>query len=248
MNVRAYGYVRNGASGLCLDSLNRDEDKTHNLGLYVCAVDRPLDVWTNQVRLILKSLKLYFFVFCIFLNLYFSFFCILYFVCLIQNTKYKIQKKYQKYQKMKNTKIQKKWRIQNKKYKNTKKYKYKIQIIEIIQKLRNCTSKPGAGADERGRAATGGELCHGARSGRSGRGRNGEVHRHRADPEAETESGPGGAQTTALEASKRRPDRQRRHRTVFDRPRRRLRRRPQDRRLRPQRSLPALVVPEVHRH
>ncbi|XP_054167331.1 probable N-acetylgalactosaminyltransferase 9 [Oppia nitens] len=46
---RAYGYVRNGISNLCLDNLNREEDKDHNLGLYICAPDRPQDVWTNQV-------------------------------------------------------------------------------------------------------------------------------------------------------------------------------------------------------
>ncbi|CAG2109825.1 unnamed protein product, partial [Medioppia subpectinata] len=48
-NAKAYGFVRNGVSNLCLDNLNREEDKTHNLGLYVCAPDRPADVWTNQV-------------------------------------------------------------------------------------------------------------------------------------------------------------------------------------------------------
>ncbi|CAG2178998.1 unnamed protein product, partial [Oppiella nova] len=48
-NAKAYGFVRNGISNLCLDNLNREEDKEHNLGLYICAPDRPRDVWTNQV-------------------------------------------------------------------------------------------------------------------------------------------------------------------------------------------------------
>ncbi|CAG2104205.1 unnamed protein product, partial [Medioppia subpectinata] len=42
-----YGFVRNGVSNPCLDNLNREVNKTHNLGLYVCAPDRPADVWTN---------------------------------------------------------------------------------------------------------------------------------------------------------------------------------------------------------
>ena len=32
VDAKAYGYVRNGISNLCLDNLNREEDKTHNLG------------------------------------------------------------------------------------------------------------------------------------------------------------------------------------------------------------------------
>jgi len=46
--VQGYGTFRNPASGLCLDILNHDEEKTSSLGVYSC-VDRPDDSYTNQV-------------------------------------------------------------------------------------------------------------------------------------------------------------------------------------------------------
>lgn len=48
VEVRAYGYFRNPSSDLCLDILNRDEEKTNPLGLYSCA-PRDESTYTNQV-------------------------------------------------------------------------------------------------------------------------------------------------------------------------------------------------------
>ena len=47
-DVKAYGYFKNEASNLCLDILNRDEEKTNPLGLYSCA-SRDESSYTNQV-------------------------------------------------------------------------------------------------------------------------------------------------------------------------------------------------------
>jgi polypeptide N-acetylgalactosaminyltransferase len=55
VDSQAYGYVRNGISNLCLDNLNRDEDKSHNLGVFVCSPDRPKDSLTNQVFTLTNS-------------------------------------------------------------------------------------------------------------------------------------------------------------------------------------------------
>ena len=47
-NVVGYGFFKNPATNLCLDILNRDEEKTTNLGVFSCA-DRSDKVYTNQV-------------------------------------------------------------------------------------------------------------------------------------------------------------------------------------------------------
>lgn len=55
IECKAFGFVRNGISNLCLDNLNREEDKPHNLGLYVCSPDLPKDMYTNQVFTLTNS-------------------------------------------------------------------------------------------------------------------------------------------------------------------------------------------------
>lgn len=53
-NVTAYGYFENPASGLCLDILNRDEEKSNPLGLYSCTT-RDEESYTNQVFSLMRS-------------------------------------------------------------------------------------------------------------------------------------------------------------------------------------------------
>lgn len=53
-NVTAYGFVRNPKSNLCLDILNRNEEKTEPLGVFSCS-PRGEDSWTNQVFSLTKS-------------------------------------------------------------------------------------------------------------------------------------------------------------------------------------------------
>lgn len=53
-NVSAYGSFQNPATGLCLDILNRDEERSSPLGLYSCS-DRDESSYTNQVFSLMKT-------------------------------------------------------------------------------------------------------------------------------------------------------------------------------------------------
>ncbi|KAG9510555.1 putative N-acetylgalactosaminyltransferase 9, partial [Fragariocoptes setiger] len=49
-NVTAYGFIRNPASNLCIDTLNRREDADDRAGLYPCeAMKAPVTMLTNQL-------------------------------------------------------------------------------------------------------------------------------------------------------------------------------------------------------
>lgn len=53
-DVILYGYITNPATNLCLDILNRDEDRSNPLGLYTCSFDDSLSV-TNQILSFTRS-------------------------------------------------------------------------------------------------------------------------------------------------------------------------------------------------
>lgn len=53
-NVTAFGYFRNPVTGLCLDILNKDEERSNPLGLYSCG-EREESSYTNQVFSLMKS-------------------------------------------------------------------------------------------------------------------------------------------------------------------------------------------------
>nr|XP_027202053.1 probable N-acetylgalactosaminyltransferase 9 [Dermatophagoides pteronyssinus] len=53
-DVIAYGTVRNPITNLCLDNLNKAEEKKHEMGVYEC-MDVPLDEWTNQMFSFMKN-------------------------------------------------------------------------------------------------------------------------------------------------------------------------------------------------
>ncbi|KAH9415089.1 hypothetical protein DERP_006175 [Dermatophagoides pteronyssinus] len=53
-DVIAYGTVRNPITNLCMDNLNKAEEKKHEMGVYEC-MDVPLDEWTNQMFSFMKN-------------------------------------------------------------------------------------------------------------------------------------------------------------------------------------------------
>ena len=54
VNVTAFGSFQNPATGLCLDILNRDEERSSPLGLYSCSA-REESSYTNQVFSLMKT-------------------------------------------------------------------------------------------------------------------------------------------------------------------------------------------------